>query len=50
MTPAGWTLMLVSCSSVVTLAAYCYYKVLTTPQEPDDCGTPPQSDARRSGT
>lgn len=31
MTAAGWTLMLVSCCCVAALAAYCYYKVLTTP-------------------
>ncbi len=33
MTLAGWLLMLISCSCVLTLTAFCYYKVLTTPRE-----------------
>jgi hypothetical protein len=28
---AGWTIMLVSISFVVALAAWCYYRVLTLP-------------------
>jgi hypothetical protein len=33
MTPAGWILMILSISFVVTLVSWCYYQVLTTPGE-----------------
>lgn len=31
MTTLGWIIMLVSITFVVSLASYCYYKVLTLP-------------------
>jgi hypothetical protein len=31
MTPAGWTIMIVSVGSVLTLTAFCLYRVLTLP-------------------
>lgn len=31
MTPAGWTVMLLSVSFVVVLVAWCFYRVLTLP-------------------
>jgi hypothetical protein len=31
MTPAGWTIMIVSVGSVITLTAFCFYRVLTLP-------------------
>ena len=31
MSPIGWTLMLVSCGFVLTLVAFCFWRVLTTP-------------------
>jgi hypothetical protein len=33
MQPLGWIFMLVSVSTVVTLTAWCFYKVLTAPPE-----------------
>ncbi len=32
----GWIVMTVSVSSVVTLLAYCLYRVMTMPPVPDD--------------
>jgi hypothetical protein len=32
MTPAGWAIMIVSVGSVLTLASFCLYRVLTLPQ------------------
>jgi hypothetical protein len=31
MTPAGWTIMIVSVGSVLALTAFCFYRVLTLP-------------------
>lgn len=31
MTPAGWFIMIVSISTVLTLVSYCLYRVLTLP-------------------
>ena len=31
MTPAGWTVMLISVGSVLTLVTFCLYRVLTLP-------------------
>jgi hypothetical protein len=31
MTAAGWTIMIVSVGSVLTLTAFCFYRVLTLP-------------------
>jgi len=31
MTPAGWAIMIVSVGSVLTLTAFCMYRVLTLP-------------------
>ena len=31
MTTTGWILMLVSCSFVLTLITFCFWRVLTTP-------------------
>ncbi|QDU41410.1 hypothetical protein Mal4_57770 [Maioricimonas rarisocia] len=31
MNPAGWTVMVLSISSVLTLVSYCMYRVLTLP-------------------
>jgi len=31
MTPAGWTIMIVSVSSVLALTAFCFYRVLALP-------------------
>lgn len=31
MTPAGWTVMIVSVGAVLTLMSYCLYRVLTLP-------------------
>lgn len=31
LTPAGWTVMIVSIGVVVTLVSYCLYRVLTLP-------------------
>jgi hypothetical protein len=31
MTPAGWAIMIVSVGSVLTLTAFCFYRVLTLP-------------------
>ena len=31
MTPAGWIIMTLSIGTVVTLASYCLYRVLTLP-------------------
>ena len=33
MTPAGWTVMIVSVGSVLTLVSFCLYRVLTLPPE-----------------
>jgi hypothetical protein len=44
MTPAGWTIMLLSVSSVVAVCAYCVFKVLSLP--PRGSGGAPQVSAR----
>jgi hypothetical protein len=31
MNPAGWTIMIVSVGSVLTLVTFCFYRVLTLP-------------------
>ena len=31
MTPAGWTIMIVSVGSVCAVTAYCFWKVMTLP-------------------
>ena len=31
MNPAGWTIMIVSVGSVLSLTAFCFYRVLTLP-------------------
>ena len=31
MEPAGWTIMLISVGSVLTLVSYCLYRVLSLP-------------------
>lgn len=31
MTPAGWTVMIISIGAVLTLMSYCLYKVFTLP-------------------
>ncbi len=37
MTPAGWTVMILSVGAVVTLACYCLYRVFTlSPVEVED--------------
>jgi hypothetical protein len=33
MTPAGWAIMIVSVGSVLTLTAFCMYRVLTLPPQ-----------------
>jgi hypothetical protein len=33
MTPAGWTFMILSITAVIGLTAWCYYRVLTAPEE-----------------
>jgi hypothetical protein len=38
MTPLAMVFMAVSVTSVVALAAWCYYKVLTAPRDPGDPG------------
>ncbi len=35
MTGGGWIDLILSVGSVVTLFAWCIYKVVTTPEEPD---------------
>jgi len=40
MTPAGWILMTVSISSVLTLLIFCYYRVLFTPRVEDRMHAP----------
>jgi hypothetical protein len=41
MTPAGWTIMILSVGSVLTLTAYCFYRVLTLPiSEMDELKAP----------
>jgi hypothetical protein len=36
MTTAGWVVMLCSVSSVLTLASFCLYRVLTLPPADDE--------------
>lgn len=36
MRPDGWIFMIVSIGVVVSLAGYCYYKVMTTPSVSND--------------
>jgi len=36
MTTLAWTIMLVSVTCVVSLVAWCYYKVLTAPPRDDE--------------
>lgn len=41
MTPAGWTIMIVSVGSVLTLTVFCFYRVLTLPaSEMDELKAP----------
>jgi len=47
MTPAGWTVMLVSVSTVLTLVTYCVQKVLSLPPvEMEDLKGPLEIDTR----
>lgn len=50
MTAVGWTLMLLSCGSVLALAAYCYYRVLTTPRTTEHMHAPLDIDTRDQET
>ena len=40
MNTEGWIFMIVSITFVVSLTAWCYYRVLTTPGEPTE---PPET-------
>jgi hypothetical protein len=40
MTLGGWTFMIISITLVVALAGWCYYRVLTAPE---DIVEPPES-------
>jgi hypothetical protein len=47
MTPAGWTIMLLSVGSVLTLVSYCLYRVFTLPPlEIEDLHAPLDIDTR----
>lgn len=46
MTLGGWILLVVSCGTVISLAAWCFWKVLTLPNRPDDLHTPLDIDTR----
>ncbi len=50
MTWAGWTLMLVSCGSVLALTAFCYYRVLRTPRTQEHMHGPLDIDTRDKDT
>ncbi len=50
MTPAGWVVMLISCGTVVTLALYCYYRVLATPSSSDHLHAPLEIDTHDQDT
>ncbi len=39
LTTAGWVFMLVSCASMVVWTAWCYYRVLTAPADPQHFDT-----------
>ena len=40
MSLTGWLTMIVSIGGVLTAAAWAYYKVLSTPKEPEHLGSP----------
>jgi hypothetical protein len=41
MTPAGWTIMILSVGSVLALTTFCFYRVLTLPaSEMDELKAP----------
>lgn len=50
MTPWGWAFMLTSVLSVVLLALWCFYKVLTTPQAAEHVHAPLDIDTLDRGT
>lgn len=50
MTTAGWILMLVSCGFVVSLAIFCYYRVLTTPRSVEHIHAPLEIDTHDQDT
>lgn len=50
MTTMGWVLMLSSIAFVVGLAAFCYYKVLATPQETEHMQAPLEIDTHDFNT
>jgi hypothetical protein len=40
MTAGGWLLLVVSCGTVTSLVAWCFWKVLTLPRPCDDPHAP----------
>jgi hypothetical protein len=48
MTPAGWTVMILSVGAVLTLACYCLYRLLTLPpvEVEEHLKAPPDIDTR----
>lgn len=40
MTKAGWAFMLVSCLGVLSLTAFCFYRVLRTPRATEHMHAP----------
>lgn len=47
MTPAGWIIMILSVGSVLALATYCFYRVLSLPpSEVDQLVSPLDIDTR----
>jgi hypothetical protein len=47
MTIGGWIFMILSVSFVVGLAAFCFYRVLTTPTCPSQAEAQPPSTAQQ---
>ncbi len=50
MTPAGWLLMVLSCGLVMSVAVFCYWRVLTTPSTPEHFHAPLEIDTHDKDT
>jgi hypothetical protein len=50
MTTGGWIFMLTSVISVLSLTAWCFYRVMTTPAAAEDLHAPPTIDTGDEGT
>jgi len=50
MTTGGWVIMITSITSVVALASFCYYKVLSKPQSTEHMHAPLDIDTQDRGT